>query len=93
MYSQQTPPSFTNPDAVAAFFDLAAGEGDVNSLAREGVTGPGVEDRALLVAYLALLRQLQQHVVADLELRAKRQRHEIDALGGDVLGEIAFLHI
>ena len=45
------------------------------------------------MAYLALLRQLQQHVVADLELRAERQRHKVDALGGDVLGEIAFLHV
>ena len=45
------------------------------------------------MAHLALLGQLQQHVVADFDLRAQRQRHKVDAFGGDVLGEVAFLHV
>ena len=84
---------FHHIDAVAGLHLTRGQRHEEDALAREDAVAGQVVDGALLVAHLALLGQLQQHVVADFDLRAQRQRHKVDAFGGDVLGEVAFLYV
>ena len=74
--------------------DCAALEHDAeNAFAWEDTIAREIVDGAPRVAYLADLRDFDNHVFADFDLGAHGHVHYVDAFGAEVLGEIAFFHI
>ena len=77
-----------------ARFDRSALEHDAeNAFAREDAIACEVVDGAPRVTHLADLRDLDNHVFADFDLRTHGHMHYVDAFGTEVFGEIAFFHI
>ena len=64
-----------------------------NAFAREDAIACEIINGAPCVAYLADLRDLDDHVFADFDLGAHGHMHYVDAFGAEVFGEIAFFHI
>src|SRR5450759_2956659 len=60
-----------------------------DALARHDAVADRLADGAGRVALLADLGDLDGDVLAYLQVRAYRQRHQLDPLGGNVLGEVA----
>ena len=59
---------------------------------KDAITGE-IVDGAAGVADLADLADLDQNVVADLELCAQGERKQVDALCGEILPKVTFVHI
>ena len=61
-------------------------------MGKDAVAGE-IVDGAACVADLADLADLDQDVIANLELRAQGECEQVDSLGGEVLSKIALVHI
>ena len=80
-------------DGIAHRYRAAGNDLEEDALAREDAVARQVVDSAFLVAHLADLGKLEHNLIADLHLGAERQREQVHPLGGDVLGEVALLHV
>ena len=64
-----------------------------NALVGKDAVAGEMVDSAAGVADFADLADLDQNVVADLELCAQGERKQVDPLSGEVLSKVAFVHI